>query len=111
MGLDQFPSPQRRRTAIRAFSLVLAATIVAGTIGAAIGYFTSRGDVSGWDEWREKLMLRDVPSFVIVAWLHGCGYAGALLGLLAALVYVRRQKRHMPIVGESGLAAIDTQQQ
>jgi hypothetical protein len=49
--------------------------------------FLSRHDLS---EWRDSLGLRDVLSFVIVAWLHGASCAGAFAGLVLAIVYVRR---------------------
>jgi hypothetical protein len=37
--------------------------------------------------------LPDLRRFVIVAWLHHGRFAGALLGVIAAAVYVKRQCR------------------
>ena len=93
LGLDEFPAAERRRTAGRAFAIVLGAAVVFGLLGMAIGYKVSRDDLGGWDGWRDRLALQDVPGFVIVAWLHASGYAGAVVGLVIAVVYVRRCRR------------------
>ncbi len=89
-GLDEFPAPTRRRVALRAFAIVLGVACACGAIGALIGYIVSHGELRDWQAWREQLALQNLPGFVIVAWLHAGGYVGALLGLLAAMIYVRR---------------------
>jgi hypothetical protein len=48
-----------------------------------------RNGLDGWLEWQDNLGLRDLPAFVLVAYLHGAGYLGGLLGLVCAVVYVR----------------------
>jgi hypothetical protein len=88
-GLDQMPPVDRRRTLVRGFAIVLGCAALCGAGGAAIGYGASRGDLSEWDDWRERLSLVDVPGFVIVAWLHAAGYVGALVGVITGVVYVR----------------------
>lgn len=92
-GLDELPRTIRRRVTAQGFGIVLMATVVFGVLGGMIGYFASRGELSSWDGWQERLALRDVPAFVIVAWIHGAGYAGALVGLVGALVYVRTRRK------------------
>jgi hypothetical protein len=48
---------------------------------------------SRWNDWRLARDLRDVRSFVIVAYLHAGSYLGGLLGLVCAGVSVRRGLR------------------
>jgi hypothetical protein len=88
-GLDELPVPKRHRIAVRAFAIVGGGASLFGAVGFALGAVASRGDLSGWDELKDRLELADLPSFVIVAWLHAAGYVGALCGLLAAMLYVR----------------------
>jgi hypothetical protein len=89
-GLDQVAPPNRRRLAIRAFAIVLAAAIAAGSLGAAIGSFDAEVNASSWNGWRDRLDLHDPAGFAIVAWIHASGYIGALVGLIAAMLYIRR---------------------
>ncbi|MGN6368441.1 MAG: hypothetical protein ACTHN5_09290 [Phycisphaerae bacterium] len=98
LGLDGIPSAKRRGYIFRAFSIVFITAIVVGALGLVVGMIVvHRTDLSGWNDWRDQLGLRDVPSFVIAAYLHGGSYLGALLGVIFAGVYVRRGGS--PIVG------------
>jgi hypothetical protein len=36
---------------------------------------------------------RDLPSFVRVAYIHNASYLGGLIGLVTAIIYLRKQKR------------------
>jgi hypothetical protein len=40
----------------------------------------------------ETLGILDVPSFVRVAYIHNASYLGGLIGLIAAIIYVRRRR-------------------
>jgi hypothetical protein len=95
VGLDELPRGPRTRRAIRAYSIILLTAIAFGIVGGVIGHAVSRGDLSGWSRWQTGLALTDLPSFVVVAWIHASGYAGSLVGLLAALLYVRRSQRSL----------------
>jgi hypothetical protein len=91
LGLDCIPWPQRRSKIAKAFLLVFGIAIAVGGIGLALGtYVAHHTDLTGWETWRDNLDLQDLPSFVIVAYLHGASYLGALLGVIAAGVYVRK---------------------
>jgi hypothetical protein len=35
----------------------------------------------------------DLPSFVRVAYIHNASYLGGLIGLVAAVIYLRQQKQ------------------
>jgi hypothetical protein len=92
VGLDQVPAVDRRRIAARAFGIMLASAAIAGALGACAGCFASRGDLGGWRSMQTELELRDLPSFVMVAWIHAGGYVGAAIGLIAAIWHVRRMR-------------------
>ncbi len=93
-GLVDLPRTERWRCVPRCFGIVLVTAAIAGLIGALVGVALARsGDLGSWDEVRTELAVRDVPAFVIVAYLHGGGYIGAALGLVLAIVYVRRRVR------------------
>jgi hypothetical protein len=91
LGLDGIPWPERRGHVLRAFAIVFATAILIGAIGLALGTFVAHhSELSGWDDLRDDLGLHDVASFVIVAYLHGGSYLGALVGVIAAGIYVRK---------------------
>jgi hypothetical protein len=92
MGLDELPLPKQHRIAARAFAIVGGGAMLFGAVGLGLGAVVSRGDLSGWDELKDRLELADLPRFVIVAWLHAAGYVGALCGLVAGMLYVRSRR-------------------
>jgi hypothetical protein len=87
------PAAAEKRDIARALGVMLGVTGACGLVGALVGWVVSRGDLVGWSRWREGLGLRDVPSFVIVAWLHAASYVGGGLGAVVAVVRVRRMER------------------
>jgi hypothetical protein len=94
LGRVGFADPTRvaRRDVVRAFAIVAGTAVACGIVGGLIGYAASRGDLSGWREWRRELWLDDTPSFVVVAYLHWGSYLGGALGLVAATVDARRRR-------------------
>lgn len=92
-GLAEMPAGARRRHALRAFGIVAVAAPLGGFIGWALGAHATNGDLSAWSDWQEVLELEDLSGFVVVAHLHAGGYIGALVGLVLAVVYVRRALR------------------
>jgi hypothetical protein len=90
VGLAELTETASRNHVARAFAIVLGVGASAGLIGALLGMAASRGDLTDWSEWQRALALRDLPAFVIVAYLHAAGYIGGILGLICAIVYVRR---------------------
>lgn len=46
-------------------------------------------DYSNWTWTAEQLEINDLWAFVRVAYIHNAGYAGALIGLIAALLLIR----------------------
>lgn len=91
VGLTEIPMPARKKCVVRSFAIVLIVTAASGLGGILLGFAaTQRGDLHEWSEYQRVLGLEDLPAFVIVAYLHLAGYLGALAGLIAAIVYVRR---------------------
>jgi hypothetical protein len=89
-GLAAMPHPARRRCLIRAFAILLVVGATIGLLGALTGVAVTRGDLSAWRGVQQNLQVVDVRGFVIVAFLHWAGYIGGLIGLIAAILYVRR---------------------
>ena len=90
VGLDQLPKNNRTKCIAVAFSLVFITALFFGIVGTLIGYFESRSqDLSGWLHWQLELHLSDLPSFIIVVYLHWASYSGALIGVILAVIFVR----------------------
>jgi hypothetical protein len=49
-------------------------------------------DYSAWEDFETSLEITDLPSFVRVAYIHNASYLGGLIGLVAAIMYLRRLK-------------------
>src|SRR5204862_5323435 len=96
----QMTQPSRRTYTLQAFTLRTVIAILAGAIGALLGMaLTATGNLSAWEEWRRALGLRNLRAFVIVTYLHNGSYLGGLLGLIAAVINVRR-RLHQPTRSE-----------
>ena len=48
-----------------------------------------------WLQYGESLQVRDTEAFVRVAYIHNGGYLGALIGLIVAILVLRRQRGRM----------------
>ncbi len=89
-GLAELAQSQGRKPIRNAFAIAAGVAVVVGVVGALLGAARTRGDVRAWNEWQERLDVQDLRGFVIVAHLHVASYLGAAAGLVAAVVYVRR---------------------
>jgi hypothetical protein len=66
-----------------------------------VGYYRrSNSDFTGWQENTVMNGVRDLPAFVNVAYIHNAGYLGALVGLIAALGYLKWKKSQTLLRGE-----------
>jgi hypothetical protein len=52
-----------------------------------------KSDYSAWESMTSRLGIVDLPSFVRVAYIHNASYLGGLIGFIAAVIYLRQQKR------------------
>jgi hypothetical protein len=88
--------PPRRafwRTA-QGFLIVFACGLAAFAAGYFYGILSTSGsECSGWKEVGSSLGISDLPAFVRVAYIHNASYLGGLVGLIVAILYVRRAKK------------------
>ncbi len=73
----------------RAFAIVAVVTLASGLIGWMLGRIVvATTDLAPWQVYRNSLRLRDLPSFVVVAYIHNTTYLGAAIGIIAAVLHV-----------------------
>jgi hypothetical protein len=85
--------PRAWRTSLRAIGVSMLVAMFAGIAGAALGTLRVRGDLASRSAWQDGLGIHDLKAFVVVAYLHDASYAGALAGIVLAIVQVRRSAR------------------
>jgi hypothetical protein len=91
LGLAELGELSPDRHLPRILALAFAVALLTGLVGVLCGLMVSRGDLRGWQGFQDQLNVVDLPAFVVVAYLHWASYLGAALGLLCAIVYVKRQ--------------------
>ena len=82
------PNRMRRLCAV-AFSIVFTVAIMGTVFGYVFG-LVHKPDIADWEAIGFQLHITDLPSFVRVAYIHYASCAGGFIGLVAALVHVRR---------------------
>ena len=93
--VPKFPPARRCRYTMQGILMVFVSALVSSTVGYELGMLHGP-DYSRWDAVASSLGIVDQPAFVRVAYMHNAGYLGGLLGLLAAVVYVRAAKTPNP---------------
>lgn len=74
------------------FWMILGCALISGFLGWAAGFYWLRGDhLDSWEDWQLRLNLTDLRNFAIVGYIHGGGYLGALLGLIAGIFYLKKK--------------------
>jgi hypothetical protein len=86
-----FPPPLTYRHTIHGFLIVFVFTVAASIVGYVFG-LVHGSDYSTWEEFASRLGIADVPSFVRAAYIHNASYLGGLIGLVAAILYLKRRK-------------------
>jgi hypothetical protein len=60
-------------------------------VGFGLGLIRgSNADYSAWQDFVRTHGVVDVPGFVRVAYIHNASYLGGLIGLIVAVVHLRR---------------------
>ena len=96
IAIPTWPTAQAFRHTTVGFAIILAFALSAGLIGALLGYYRrSNPNFADWEDFARFDGVRDLASFVQVAYIHNAGYLGGLLGFVAALVYLQYQKIHL----------------
>jgi hypothetical protein len=83
------------RRSARGFLIMFAFTLAASITGYALGRMHGP-DYSAWLSLASTLGIRDLPSFVRAAYIHNAGYLGGLIGLIAAIIYLRKLESTKP---------------
>jgi hypothetical protein len=84
--------PEALRRCSWGFLIVIASGFAATLIGYGLGLLHGP-DYSAWESMASRLGIVDLPGFVRVAYIHNASYLGGLIGLIAAVIYLRKQKR------------------
>jgi len=77
------------RLSLRGFAIVFGFAFAAAVVGYLLG-LRHGADYSTWEYFAATLRVEDLPSFVRVAYIHNASYLGGFIGLVAAVIYVRR---------------------
>jgi hypothetical protein len=86
--IPAFPRRAAFRKSLDGFLIMFAFTTAASVSGYIFGALHG-SDYSSWAIFRSMYGLLDLPAFVRVAYIHNASYLGGLMGLIAALVYLR----------------------
>ncbi len=86
------PSVRSRRT-IHALLIVLGFALTSSVLGYALGMLHGP-DYSAWQDLASTLGVIDVAAFVRVAYIHYASYLGAVAGLIAAIIYLRKLRKN-----------------
>lgn len=74
------------------FGIVFLCGFASGLIGYVYGLWCGpAGDYSAWEEPLGQIGVSDVWRFVRVGYIHNASYLGGVIGLVLALVLVRRE--------------------
>ena len=72
------------------FWYVLITGLAAGLVGASYGFWSGPDtDYSAWDFFAYQYQIKDIESFVRVAYIHNASYLGGLIGFLLAMVLIK----------------------
>jgi hypothetical protein len=96
-GAARLPPSLRWPLVVRSVALIVAMTTAGGLAGGMYGSYVARSsDLAEWQEIKAALRLSDLPSFIVVAYVHYGSYGGALTGIVAGSILASRAaKRHL----------------
>ena len=93
VALPAFSLTEARAPILRGFAIILVCALAGSLLGSGLGLLRGpNGDYSSWQGFVTAHGVIDLPSFVRVAYIHNASYLGGLVGLVIALVYMRRMK-------------------
>jgi hypothetical protein len=91
IAVPKWPPVEVRSCISRGFGIILVCAFTASLVGFGLGLFRGpSADYSVWQDFAQTRGVVDLPSFVRVAYIHNASYLGGLIGLIVALVYLRR---------------------
>jgi len=90
-----FAPAVRSRHTIRGLLITFAFALASSMLGNALGILHGP-DYSAWEGLASALGIVNLPGFVRVAYIHNAGYLGGLIGLITAIIYLRKIKTVAP---------------
>jgi hypothetical protein len=99
-----FASAARFRHTIHGFLIILAFALMSSIVGYVIGILHG-ADYSAWEGLAATLGIVDLPRFVRVAYIHNASYVGGLVGLITAIIYLRKLKAQNQAASGNGAMA------
>ena len=91
VAVPRWPPVDARAGILRGFGIILSCAFTTSLVGFGLGLLRGpNADYCGWQEFVQTRGVVDLPSFVRVAYIHNASYLGGLIGLMVALVYLRR---------------------
>jgi hypothetical protein len=76
-------------------TIILVFAFAASVVGNVLGIMHG-SDYSGWENLALTPGILDLPSFVRVAYTHNASYLSGLIGLVAAIIYLRKLRNTDP---------------
>jgi hypothetical protein len=94
MAVPIWPPVEARSFILRGIGIILVSAFAASLLGWGLGLLRRpNADYSAWQEFVTAHGVVDLPGFVRVAYIHNASYLGGLIGLILALVHLRRSKQ------------------
>ena len=91
VAFPAFPGRSARADILRGFAIILTGALSAALVGFLWGLrLGPDSDLSAWQSFVTTRGVVDLPNFVRVAYIHNASYLGGLIGLIVALLYLRR---------------------
>ena len=84
-----FPPAKAFRYSLRGFLIILAFAFATSIVGYVLGVLHG-SNYNTWEDLATALGVQDLPGFVRVAYIHNASYLGGLLGLVVAVIHLRR---------------------
>jgi len=82
------------RKILKSSIIIFAASLVFALFGGVLAYVQAgAADYSNWISIVVKYDIENIPSFVMVAYIHIGSYSGALMGLIVALIWVKKKTK------------------
>lgn len=93
IAVPALPAEKARSGVLLGFAIVFAGGFIAALAGFLLGLrLGPESDLSNWRGFTTSRGVVDLPNFVRVAYIHNASYLGGLIGLIVALLHLRRQK-------------------
>jgi hypothetical protein len=85
------PAEQARAQCLRGFAIIVACALIAAVVGFGVGILHGAdANFSAWQGFAARLGVMDLRSFVRVAYIHNASYLGGFVGLVIAIIRLRR---------------------